>query len=112
MGRGKNGDGPKIGDNSNLNADEKLKLGGFMSEIERLEAHKREISTDISEIYTSAKDAGFNVKAMRHAVKMRRMDSEERNAFENAYDAYTIALGDFVTTELGRAMAPRAEANA
>lgn len=108
MGRNQNGDaGPKIGDNSNLNADEKLKLGGFISEIERVEAQKRELSADISAMYESAKDAGFNTKAMRHTIKMRRMDREERSAFENAYEAYTAALGDFATTDLGRASAPR-----
>jgi uncharacterized protein (UPF0335 family) len=108
MGRnGAGATGPKIGDNSNLNADEKLKLSGFMSEIERLEAQKRILAEDISEIYKGAKDAGFNTKAMRHNVKMRRMDREERSAFENACEAYTLAMGDFATTDLGRASAPQ-----
>lgn len=99
-----------IGSNSNLNADEKIRLGGFISEIERMEANKRLISEDITEIYKSAKDAGFNTKSLRHVVKMRRMDKEERNAFESACDAYSVALGDFATTDLGRAMAPHANA--
>lgn len=99
-------EGLKIGDNSALNANEKLKLGGFISEIERLEEQKRELATDISELYTSAKDAGFNTKSMRHVIKMRRMDRDERNAFENACEAYAMALGDFITTPLGAAMAP------
>jgi len=110
----KNGEnsGPKIGDNSNLNNDEKLKLGGFISEIERIEEQKRILGEDVSELYKSAKDAGFNTKAMRHTVKMRRMDNEERNSFENACDAYAHALGDFITTDLGRAMAPHADPHA
>lgn len=99
-------DGPKIGHNSNLNSDEKLRLCGFVRAIESLEEQKRELSTDISEIYTSAKDAGFDTKALRHTIKMRRMDRQERNAFESAAEAYATALGDFITTDLGRAMAP------
>jgi uncharacterized protein (UPF0335 family) len=102
--------GAAIGDNSQLKADDKIRLGGFISEIERLEEQKRELATDITEIYKSAKDAGFNTKAMRHTVKMRRMDRDERSAFENACDAYAHALGDFVTTDLGRAMAPQPQA--
>lgn len=95
--------GASVGHNSNLNADEKLKLSGFISEIERWEAQKREISTDISELYTSAKDAGFDTKAVRHTIKMRRMKADERASFETAYDAYMHAMGDFITTELGKA---------
>lgn len=102
--------GAQIGDNSQLKADDKIRLGGFISEIERLEEQKRELATDITEIYKSAKDAGFNTKAMRHTVKMRRMDRGERESFENACDSYAHALGDFITTELGAAMAPHASA--
>lgn len=99
--------GARIGDNSQLKADDKIRLGGFISEIERLEEQKRELATDVTEIYKSAKDAGFNTKAMRHTIKMRRMEKDERSAFENACDAYAHALGDFITTPLGQAGAPQ-----
>lgn len=96
-----------IGDNSNLNADERRKLEGYVSEIERLEADKSVISKDISEIYKSLKETGFDTKAIRHTIKLRKMDAEERGAFETACDAYSRAFGDFASSELGRAMAPK-----
>ena len=51
--------------------------------------------------------ASINTKAMRHTIKMRRMEKDERSAFENACDAYAHALGDFITTPLGQAAAPQ-----
>ncbi len=98
--------GARIGDNSQLKADDKIRLSGFISEIERIEGEKRILAEDLTEIYKSAKDAGFNTKAMRHTVKMRRMEKDERSAFENACDAYAHALGDFITTPLGQAGLP------
>lgn len=104
----RNDETPKIGHNSNLTADEKLKLGGFISEIERVEAQARVLATDKSELYKSAKEAGFDTKALRHVVKMRRMGATERQELENAIDSYAVALGDFITTDLGRAAVQRA----
>jgi len=99
-----------VGHNSALNADDKLRLSGFISEIERWEAEKKIISTDISEIYKSAKDKGFDTAAMRHTIKLRKMEREKRDAFEAACDAYAHALGDFATTPLAQAMAPKQDA--
>jgi len=82
----------KIGHNSNLNDDEKRKLNGFVTEIERLEAQKRVISQDISEIYKSAGESGFDNKAMRHLVKLRAMQSDARREFEHAVEAYQLAF--------------------
>lgn len=96
-----------IGHNSALNADDKLRLSGFISEIERLEADAKLIATDKSEIYKSAKDKGFDTAAMRHTIKLRKMEREKRDTFENACDAYAHALGDFASTDLGRAMSPQ-----
>jgi hypothetical protein len=60
MGRRKNGgatdEGAKIGHNSNLNQDEKVKLSGFISEIERLDQQARDISSERGTLYKSAKE--------------------------------------------------------
>lgn len=95
--------GAKIGHNSNLNQDEKIKLSGFISEIERVDAEVRELTSERGSIYKSAKEQGFDTKALKHIIKMRRMESAAREVFENAVDAYQHALGDFVTTPLGQA---------
>lgn len=94
---------PSTGHNSSLNSDEQLALRGFVSEIERAEANKRVIAEDISEMYKSARKKGFDTKAMRHVVKMRLMEAEERRSLETRIDAYKHALGMLADTPLGQA---------
>jgi uncharacterized protein (UPF0335 family) len=96
-------DEPTIGDNSGLNQQDKAALQGIVSEIERHEEEKRLISTDISTIYKSAKDKGFNVKAIRTVVRERRMERAEREALETTIDTYKHALGMLADLPLGQA---------
>ena len=97
----------KIGHNSNLTEKETIKLGGYIREIERIEEKSREIASERGNIYKAAKEAGFDTKVLRHRVRMRRMNKVDREAFEAADAAYANALGDYATTPLGAAMAPK-----
>lgn len=109
MGRRKNGaadEGAKIGQNSNLNDNEKLKLSGIISEVERINARVADYNSEKSEIFKAAKEQGFDTKAIRHLISLRKMESSKRNDFENALTAYQHAMGDFVTTPLGQAGMP------
>ena len=47
-------------------------LKSIVERIENLESEKREIAISINEIYLEAKDKGFDVKAVRAAIKYRR----------------------------------------
>lgn len=112
MGRKKNGaaradNTPKIGHNSNLTDQEKKKLAGAVDEIERIEAKVATLAGEKSEIYKALKEDGFDTKAVRHTIRMRKMEKSERNEFEAACEAYALALGDFATTALGQAMQPQ-----
>lgn len=99
---------PKIGqDGAALTDDRKKQLHGYVTEIERWNAAKAVIQADIGQIFNSAKDAGFDTKAIRAIINSRKKSLAEREAFEAIVDVYTLALGDFATTELGRASAPR-----
>lgn len=100
---------PAIGHNSNLRDDDKVRLGRLVIEIERVEAEISNLSAEKSEIYKSAKEAGFDTKALRHEIKLRRLEKSERADFEAACEAYRLALGDFASTDLGRSAAPRPE---
>ena len=104
-----NGGEAAIGHNSVLNAKDKAKLSGFVQEIEYHEEQKRALMADMGAIYKEAKEAGFDTKAIRHIVKLRRMEREKRDAFENAVDTYRQALGDFASTPLGQAGMPAQE---
>src|ERR1700752_3211610 len=105
----KNGNdaGASIGHNSNLNDNEKTKLANIISEIERVDAEVRELTSERGTIYKAAKEDGFDTKALKQVIKLRRMEKTKRDEFENAVDSYMIAMGDFATTPLGQAAMPQ-----
>lgn len=95
---------PKIGHNGGpLTADRKQQLEGYISEIERWEDQKKIIVDDIGLIYTGAKDAGFDTKAMRQIVRERKIAKDKREAFEAVVDVYKHALGMLSDLPLGEA---------
>lgn len=68
-------------------------LRAFIERIERLEEEKKAISEDIKEVYGEAKGTGFDVKAMRQIVRIRKLDASERLEQEAILDTYLHALG-------------------
>ena len=57
-------------------------LRAFVERIERLEEEKKTISDDIRDVYAEAKANGFDAKAMRSIVKLRKQDADERKEHE------------------------------
>lgn len=101
----------KIGqDGAALTADRKKQLEAYISEIERHEEEKAVIQSDIGQIYNSAKDAGFDTKAMRTIVKQRKKTKEQRDAEEAIIDVYKHALGMLADLPLGKAALEKAVA--
>jgi uncharacterized protein (UPF0335 family) len=93
---------PKIGHNGGpLTADRKKQLEGYISEVERWEEQKKIIVDDIGMIYTAAKDAGFDTRAMRQIVRERKISRDKREAYEAIVDVYKHALGMLVDLPLG-----------
>ena len=68
-------------------------LKAFIERVERLEEEKKTISDDIKDVYSEAKANGFDVKALRVIVRMRKQDSDERKEHEAILDTYLAALG-------------------
>lgn len=68
-------------------------LRAFIERIERLEEEKQTISEDIKEVYTEAKGTGFDTKAMRAIIRLRKKDQAERQEEEAILDLYLHALG-------------------
>lgn len=48
---------------------------------------------DIKEVYAECKGTGFDVKAVRQLVRMRKQDQAERQEAEAILDLYMAALG-------------------
>ena len=68
------------------------RLRSLIERIEKLEEDKKEISTDIREVFAEAKSAGFDVKIMRAILKLRKMDAAARDEQEFLIDTYRKAL--------------------
>jgi uncharacterized protein (UPF0335 family) len=79
------------------------RLKSFIERIERLEEEKRALGSDIKEVYSEAKGAGFDTKIMRLLIKERRLDKDDRDEQETLLDLYRRALGMLVDTPLGEA---------
>jgi uncharacterized protein (UPF0335 family) len=69
------------------------RLRSFIERIERLEEEKATLSEDIKEVYSEAKGTGFDVKIMRQIIRLRKMESGDRNEMEEILDVYKRALG-------------------
>jgi uncharacterized protein (UPF0335 family) len=71
----------------------KDQLKAFVERIERLEEEKKTISDDIRDVYAEAKGTGFDVKALRAVVRLRKQDANERNEQQLILETYMNALG-------------------
>lgn len=68
-------------------------LKAFVERIERLEEEKKALSDDIRDVYAEAKANGFDSRALRAIIRLRKMDVEERKEQEAILDTYLQALG-------------------
>ena len=71
----------------------KEQLEAFIERIERLEEEKKAIADDIRDVYAEAKGSGFDVKALRTIVRLRKQDVDERREQEAILETYMHALG-------------------
>jgi|SRR6185312_1979700 uncharacterized protein (UPF0335 family) len=68
-------------------------LKAVIERIERLEEEKKATSDDIRDVYAEAKGNGFDVKALRTIVRLRKLDTDERREQEAVLETYMHALG-------------------
>jgi uncharacterized protein (UPF0335 family) len=68
-------------------------LKAFIERVERLEEEKKAIADDIRDVYSEAKGNGFDVKALRTIVRLRKQDADERREHEAILETYMHALG-------------------
>ena len=68
-------------------------LRSYIERIERLEDEKAALTADIREVYAEAKGNGFDTKTMRQVVRLRKLDSADREEQEELLDLYKKALG-------------------
>lgn len=84
---------PDAGEDSGPQTIAAGQLRAFIERIERLEEEKAAIGDDIKEAFAEAKGTGFDTKAIRTLVKLRKMDQASRQEAEAILDLYKAALG-------------------
>lgn len=92
---------PAAGHNANA------QLRAVVERIERLEEEKASLTSDIRDVYAEAKGNGFDVKALRTIIRMRKQDANERAEQETILETYMAALGMLAGTPLGDAAMAR-----
>jgi uncharacterized protein (UPF0335 family) len=68
-------------------------LQAVVERIERLEEEKKAIADDIRDVYAEAKGNGYDVKALRTIIRLRKQDKTERQEHEAVLETYMHALG-------------------
>jgi len=81
-------DAPTVG--HNIAAE---RLAQIVQRYERLEDEKKALADDQKDILAEAHSAGFDKKALRTVLKLRKMESAEREEQELLVDTYMRALG-------------------
>jgi len=78
---------------ANLHQSAKDHLRAFVERIERLEEEKAALAEDIREVFAEAKSSGFDIKALRAIIRLRKQDDHERMEQEAMLATYMQALG-------------------
>jgi uncharacterized protein (UPF0335 family) len=69
------------------------RLRSLVERIERLEEEKKALAGDIKDIFAEAKSAGFDVKALRTLLSLRKKEPAEVEEQDALVTLYRQALG-------------------
>jgi len=81
----------KGGDNSFRVAADQLR--SFIERVEKLEDEKALLSADIKDVYAEAKGTGYDTKAIRAIIRLRKKDQAERQEEMAVLRLYSEAIG-------------------
>jgi uncharacterized protein (UPF0335 family) len=69
------------------------RLRSIVDRIERLEEERKALGSDIKDIYSEAKSAGFDIKVLRQLIRLRKQEPAEIAEQETLLDVYRRAIG-------------------
>ena len=78
---------------SDLNSVNTQELRQYIERIERVEEEMDAAKADRKDIYSEVKAVGYDTKAVRKIVRLRKMDKMKRDEEELILDTYKNALG-------------------
>lgn len=82
--------GHNSGDSFRVASDE---LRQFVERVEHLDQEKKDVAEQIKEVYAEAKGRGYDVKALRKLISIRKQDPEKRTEENAVLNLYGVALG-------------------
>jgi uncharacterized protein (UPF0335 family) len=65
----------------------------LIERIERGEEEKKAAADDVKDVYAEAKARGYDTKTIRAIVRLRKMETHDRQESEAMIEAYKAALG-------------------
>lgn len=68
-------------------------LKGLVERIERLNEERENLGDDVKHVFAEAKATGFDAKALRKLISMRKRDADERREEEQTIALYMRAMG-------------------
>lgn len=69
------------------------RLRSVIERIERLEEERKALASDIKDIFSEAKSAGFDVKVIRQLIRIRKLEPADVDEQETLLDVYRRAIG-------------------
>ena len=69
------------------------RLRGIVDRIERLEEERKALGSDIKDVFSEAKSAGFDIKVLRQLIRLRKQEPAEVAEQETLLDVYRRAIG-------------------
>lgn len=69
------------------------RLRSIIERVERLEDERKALGSDIRDVFTEAKSAGFDVKVIKQLIKLRKQEPAEVEEQETILETYRRALG-------------------
>lgn len=70
-----------------------MELRQFIERYEQLDGEKKDITDAQKEVMAEAKGRGYDAKAMREVIRLRKMNPDDRAEFEAVVDMYREAAG-------------------
>ena len=89
-----NHDGSKAVNPQALTSAAQEKVRQIVERVEGFEKEKAELTGQIKEVYAEAKALGLDTKALRAAVRLRKVSAQEREEAQMILDLYLLALGE------------------
>lgn len=68
-------------------------LRSFVERVERLSSEKQDIADQTKEVFSEAKSRGYDVKALKRVIAMRKLEADELAEQEAVVGMYREVLG-------------------